>query len=120
MEFVADPVAAVVAHNGVAIGFRVRLDRPADVAEASTRLDHADPAHHALVRDLDQAFYLGLHVAHEECPVGVAVELVEVGGHIDVQNVAIAHEDVLGRDPVADHLVGRGADRLGEPVVVQR
>ncbi|MNG01284.1 hypothetical protein D3C84_842560 [compost metagenome] len=39
--------------------------------------------------------------------------------HVDVEDVAILERLVIG-DAMADHVVDRGADRLGEALVVER
>jgi hypothetical protein len=62
---------------------------------------------------------LGVDVADEEGGVGVAVDAVEVDGHVEVHDVAVTHHPVVG-DAVADDLVDRGAQRLREAVVVER
>ena len=58
-------------------------------------------------------------VAGEERRVGVAVHAVDVGGDVDVDDVAVLDHRRVG-DAVADHLVERGAARLREALVAQR
>ena len=52
-------------------------------------------------------------VADEERDRRVAVHAVEVDGDVDVDDVAVDQRPAVG-DAVADDLVDRGADRLGE------
>ena len=58
-------------------------------------------------------------VAGEEGGVGVAVDAVEVGGDVDVDDVAVLDHPAV-RDAVADHLVDAGAEALGEAAVAER
>ena len=73
----------------------------------------------ALAGDLDEAAALLVDLADEERGVGVAVDAVEVDRDVEVDDVAVDERAVVG-DPVADDLVDRGAQRLGEAVVVER
>src|SRR5690606_39364941 len=50
---------------------------------------------------------------------GVAVHALVVGGDVDVDDVAVGDDGVVG-DAVADDLVQRGAQRLGVALVAQR
>ena len=82
-------------------------------------LDGLDRAHRRLVGALDQQPVLLGHVAGQEGGVGVAVHAVDVGGDVDVDDVAVLdHRRV--RDAVADHLVERRAARLRKALVAQR
>ena len=55
----------------------------------------------------------------EEGGVGVPVHAVDVGGDVDVDDVAVLDHPAV-RDPVADHLVGARAQRLREALVAER
>ena len=54
-----------------------------------------------------------------EHAAGVAEVAVLDHGDVDVQGIAVLQRFVTW-NPVADHVVDRGADRLGEAFVVQR
>ena len=82
-------------------------------------LHRLDRAHRRLVGALDQQPVLLGDVAGQERRVGVAVHAVDVGGDVDVDDVAVLdHRRV--RDAVADDLVQRRAARLREALVAQR
>ena len=78
----------------------------------------AMPSVPALPGHLDQRPGVAVDLADEEGGVAVAVHAVEIGGDVDVDDVAVLQRAVVG-DAVADHLVDRGADRLGVAVVVE-
>ena len=58
-------------------------------------------------------------VADEERGVGVAVDAVDVGRDVEVEDVAVLQHPGVG-DAVADDLVRRRAHALREAVVVER
>ncbi|MNT27111.1 hypothetical protein D3C72_1627270 [compost metagenome] len=74
---------------------------------------------HAFLGHLRQAFGPDRYSTDVEHAAGVAVVTVLDDGDVDVQGVAILQR-FLVRDPVADHVVDRGADGLGEALVVER
>ena len=119
MERAADPVAGVVAHHAVAEPLRVRLDRAADDVHLPAGGDGADAAGERLAGALDEQRGLLARVADEEGVVEVAVVPVEVGGDVDVDEVAVLEHRVVG-DAVADHLVDRRARRLRVAAVAER
>ena len=47
------------------------------------------------------------------------MDAVQVDGDVNVHDVAVGQRPTIG-DPMADHLVDRGTDRLGVAAVVQR
>src|SRR5690606_15814396 len=51
---------------------------------------------------------------------GITVEVVLDDGDIDIDDVALLQHLGIAGDAVADHLVDRRADGLGEAVVVER
>ena len=55
----------------------------------------------------------------ETCLVQVAVVAVQDGRDVHVDNVAVLELTQVG-DPVADHLIYRGTERLWEVVIVER
>ena len=119
VEGLADAVAAVVAHHAEAEAAGVRLDGRADVADRAPRLDRRDAALQALPRHPHQPLPGLVDLAHQEGGGAVAVHAVEEDGDVEVDDVAVLERPAVG-DAVADHLVGRGADRLGEAAVVER
>ena len=94
------------------------MTRPDDV-ELPAGLHRLDRAHGRLVGALDQQSVLLGDVAGQEGGVGVAVHAVDVGGDVDVDDVAVLDHGRVG-DAVADDLVERGAARLRESLVAQR
>ncbi len=119
MERPADPVSGEVPHHPVAEPPCVRLDHPADGVQRAAGCHRADAAHHRLVRALDQQPRLLVHVTGQERRVGVAVHAAEVRGDVNVDDVAVVDQRVVG-DPVADYLVQRGAQRLRVTAVPER
>jgi hypothetical protein len=111
VERPADSVPGEVPHHPVAEPPGVRLDHPADGVQRAARRHRADATHHRLVRALDQQPRLLVHVAGQEGRVGVPVHAADVPGDVNVDDVAVVDRRVVG-DPVADHLVQRGAQRL--------
>ena len=57
-------------------------------------------------------------VAHQEGAAGITVYAVEEDGDVDIDDVAVAQLATVG-DAMANDLVDRGADRLGEAAIVQ-
>jgi hypothetical protein len=97
----------------------VGLDGVADVAERRTRADRADAAHHRLVGHVHQQPCLGGGLARHVHAARVAVPAIEDDGDVDVDDVALGQQAVAG-DAVADHVVDRGAGRLGVAAVAER
>src|SRR6266705_2955608 len=119
VEFSPDSMAAELAHDAVAVGFGMLLDRRADVTEKSpgTHLTDAEP--HALVSGLAQPFCLDRRFADVVHAAGIAVKTVLDHGDVDVQDVARL-EHALPRNAVADLVVDRGADRLRKGLIAGR
>ena len=69
--------------------------------------------------DLHEATAVVVDLADEESGVGVAVDAVDVGGDVDVDDVPVLKGAGIG-DAVADHLIDRGAQTLREVPVAQR
>ena len=82
-------------------------------------LDGLDAVPHALLGDPHQLAADRVDVADEERGVGVAVDAADVGGDVEVEDVAVLQHPGVG-DAVADDLVGRRAHALREAVVVER
>ena len=119
VEHFADTVAAEFAHHRETVLFRVLLDHFTDVAQAAARLDDLDGLVHAFLGDLGQALGPHWHIADVEHAAGVAVVAILDHRDVDVQGVAI-FQWLVTWNAVADHVVDRGADRLGEAFVIQR
>src|SRR6185437_4190412 len=115
----ADAVAGEVANDAVAEAARVGLDDTADGVEGPAGSDGPDAAHHGLVGALDEQPGLLRRVAGQEGGVGVAVHAADVGGDVDVDDVTVGDDGVVG-DAVADDLVERGAQGLGVAAVAER
>jgi hypothetical protein len=71
------------------------------------------------VRDLDQALRHHRRLAHRVHAAGVAVEAVLDDGDVDIDDVAVPEHLGRARDAVADDVVDRGADGLGEALVAE-
>ena len=81
--------------------------------------DGLDRPHRRLVGALDEQPVLLGDVTGQERGVGVAVHAVDVGGDVDVDDVAVL-DDGRVRDAVADDLVQRRAAGLRIALVAQR
>src|SRR5690606_16385278 len=68
---------------------------------------------HAFLGDLGQALGPFRYLADHEHLAGIAVVAVLDYGDVDVQHIAVLQRLVVG-DAVADHMIERGADRLGK------
>ena len=112
-------VTGVVAHDAVAEAFGIGLDHPADDVHLPARTHGPDPAVHGLLGALGEQPGLLGHVAAEVGGAVVAVHPAEEGGDVDLDQVTVLERTGVG-DAVADHLVHRGAARLGEAAVLQR
>ena len=88
--------------------------RRTHVAEKMPRTRRRDAALHALLRHLDEPLRRRRHLADEIHPRGIRIVAVHDDGRVDVDDVPL-FEHILGRrNPVADHVVDRRADALGE------
>src|SRR5260221_670623 len=119
VEFPSDSMAAELAHDGVAVGFGVLLNRRADVTEKCPGAHLADAEPHALVSGLAQPLCLDGGFADVVHAAGIAVKTVLDHGDVDIQYVARL-EHALARNAVADLMVDRGADRLRKGLVAGR
>jgi hypothetical protein len=78
------------------------------------------PSHRRLAGDVDQLLGVGGGLAADDVHLGAVAEVAaQRGGDVEVDDVA-GEEHAVARDAVADDLVGRGADRLREALVVER
>ncbi len=114
----ADPVAGEIAHDPVAESSGIRLDRTADDIHLTARGHGFDAPVQRLPGAVDE---LGDRVGcapGDERLVAVAVEPVPERRDVDVHNVAIVENRVVG-DAVTDDFVHRGADRLGVAAVAE-
>lgn len=121
VEQAVDAVADVRAHHVALLRLGVLVDRVAEVAEQHARLDQRDGLRQALARRLDDAHRVGVARglrADVVRLVQVAVEALVVQRDVDVQDVAV-DEDALVGDAVADDLVDGRAHGLGEVAVVE-
>jgi hypothetical protein len=122
VEQLIDTMSAVRLDNAAFLGLCMLLNDVSRVAEEHAWLDQLDSLIQALSRSFDNADRIGVRkclLANVVCLVEVAVEAAVVEGHVDVEDIAV-FEDALVGNTVADDFVGRGAYRLGEVAVVQR
>ena len=117
MEPATDSMAAEFAHHAVALRFGMRLNRRADISEACAGSHLANAVPHAGVSHFHQAARLNARFADKEHAAGVAVETILDHGHVDVQDIARLEALVLPRNAVADDMIDRRANRLGERLV---
>ena len=118
MELLRYPVADEGAHHAVSVAGGLGLDGSADVGDGPARPNGVYGDVETLAGDAYQAPRGLVDPSDAEGGVGVAVDPVEIHGHVDVDDVAVGQGAVVG-DPVADDLVDRRAHRLGVPPVVE-
>ncbi len=119
VELGTDAVAAVVAHHGETGLFDDGLDHGADLGDAHARTHLLDGGVEAILGNLAQLAAQGRGLAHDEHGGGVAVVAILDDGDVQVDDVPFPQLLVVG-NAVADHVVDRGADGLGEAVVIER
>lgn len=117
----ADAVAAVRADDAAVLCLGVLLDDVAKLANLDAGLDGLDGLVQALAGGLDDAHVVRVGLG----AVANVVGLVEIGvvalvveGHVNVEDVAV-EEDALVGNAVADDFVDRRTAGLGEVVVVE-
>src|ERR1700730_16514946 len=113
-----DAMAAVLAHHRVVVLLDEALDGMTDIAQVRTRTYRLDAAPHGGEAGLGEALRVRGRLAHQVHAAGVAVKSVGDHGDVDIDDVAGLQALVI-RDAVADHVVYRGADGLGETAVVE-
>src|SRR5690554_1432790 len=114
-----DAVTHEIPHHGAAVAVGERLDRRADVADPRPRADLRDTELQGSPRHLGDEDGLGARGADVEGDRRIPVKSLVFMRDVDVDDVAVPELAVRG-DAVADDLVDRGADALGEALVVQR
>lgn len=98
------------------------VDSGSEVAEEDARLDHRDGIVQAGARRFDDTHRVGVItglLADIICLVEVAVVAVVVEGNVDVEDVAV-DEDALVGNAVANNFVDGGAYGFREVAVIQR
>ena len=118
METAADSVALEFADDLEALVFREAIDRAADVDDSAERFDRADADPHGIERGLHEAFGLRTDLADQECFRRIAVPTADDGCQVDIHDVAVSQNVVVG-DAVTDDFVDAGANGVGVAVVAQ-
>ena len=115
-------MSAIGPDDATILRFRVFLDDTARFPDQHSWLHNLNGLGQTLASCLDDPNRIAVSNGLGSNIVGlvqVAMKATMVEGHVEVENVTI-HEYTLVRDAVADDLVKRSADRLGEAIVVQR
>jgi len=112
-------VAGVLPDYAVPEAFDIAFDHPSDDVHLPSRLDGPDRANQRLASPFGQQSTGLVDLAAEERRAVVAVYPADVGGDVDLDNVAVLQRAGI-RDAVADDLVDRRAARLGEPSIAER
>ena len=74
----------------------IDLDGVTDIAGAGARDGRRDSAHQAFIGDLHQARRLARHRADREHPAQIAMPAIDDQGDIDIDDVALAQQLVIG------------------------
>ena len=112
VEYLADAVATVFANHAISLGFGMRLDGVADIAQMRARAHLVDAEPHAFIRHLSQTLRQDRTFADDEHAAGIAEVVILDDGDVDVQGVAVLERFVAG-NAVTDHVVDRDAGGLG-------
>jgi hypothetical protein len=107
VEKLVDAVSTVGPDYAAVLALCMLLDDIAVVTEESARLDHLDSLSQAFSRCLRYAYCIRVCqrlVANVVCLVEITVEAAVVEGHIDVEDVAVLENSLIG-DTVANNLV---------------
>ena len=118
MHIPADAVADQLPHHPVAVGFRVGLYGPGNVADAIPGPGKLEPFKEAFPGDPDQLLHRGVHLPDQEGAGGVPVKPIQLGAYVHADDVSLL-EPVMARDPVDHLLVHRGADALWVSVIME-
>ena len=115
----ADAVPAVLADDTVAAHIGRVGARVADFREARAGSDDGDRGVEGPARGVDEPAARGVDVADAHGAAVVAKNAVDENAHVERDDVAVP-EDARVRNPVANDVVWRRADRLGKAHVVVR
>ena len=118
VERLPDAVSGVVAHHPVVEALGVGLNDAADDVDLAPRLDGLDAPLHRGAGTFDEQLRLAVDLTDGVGGVRVAVDPADVGGDVKIDEVSLVQAGRV-RDAVADDLIDRGADRLGETHVAQ-
>lgn len=121
VEQLVDTVTAVALDDAAVAALGMFLNHISGISEKHAGLHQLDGFVQTLSRSFDDANGLRVRAGLVSNIVGfvkIAVVAVVVQSHVDVDNVTILERSLVG-DAVADGLVDRGADGLGEIHVVQ-
>ena len=112
-------VSGVVPDHAVAEALDVAFDHPSDDVHLAARLDGLDRADQRLVGAFGEQPAGLIDLAAEEGCAGVAVYAADVGGDVDLDDVAVLERTSIG-DAVADDLIDRRAAGLRESAIAKR
>lgn len=121
VEQLVDAVTTVALDHTAVAALCMLFDHISRVPEKHTRLHQVDGHVQTLSRSLDNANGVGVRPGLISDIVGfvqVTMVTVVVQCHVDVDNVTVLERSLVG-NAVADGLVDRGADGLGEMHVIQ-
>ena len=119
VELPAYAVAAVFPYYAKAVVVGHFGDHGPYIANTPSGAHLPDALPEATVGDVHEFSHFFGDRAHEKHFVGVPMELIEAGRHVDIQDIALLEYLVFSGDAVADHLVQGGADGLGKTLVVE-
>ena len=117
MHLPPNAVSADLLHDADTFVTSKLLDGRADVPETSAITNDRDAHVAATTRDIDDALRIRAHFADQEHRTGVTVVAVDVGGDINVDDVAHLEQLAGAGDAVAHHVVSAGADSSREAAI---
>ena len=82
-------------------------------------LDGGDAAHQRVIGDLEQPLGGARDLADRIHAARIAMPAVDDQRHVDIEDIALFQRTRAG-NAVADHVVERGADRLGKAAIIER
>lgn len=104
MEGAANAMAAEIGDDGVAVLFRVALDRVADIAQRCARLYNFNPAHEAFIGGVHQLGGFDGNLAHGIHAAGIAKPAIELGGDVNIDDIAF-YQRAFARNAMADNMI---------------
>ena len=119
VEVFADAVAAEGGDYGVAVFEGVVAAGGVHITEEVPWFGCGNAEIHTFLGDTHELFGFGADITYHKHTGGVSVVAVVDGGDVDVEDVAVLQDGVLGWYAVADYIVQGDTDALGVAFVVQ-
>ena len=117
MKLMADAMTDITLDGRETVADDQAVDRRTNVSQPITHLQGGYTGEEAVSRDLDELVCLIADPSHRNGPGTVTVEALVEGTHVDLDDIALLQEPLLGRDPVDDFVVDGDARAGRKPAV---